>query len=39
MNKSIITAVASLVLVGCNTSNTNSYVYIGDTAFKNAKVP
>lgn len=41
MNKSIgiAIAVASLFLVGCNTSNTNSYVYIGDAAFKNGKVP
>ena len=37
--KSIIAAVASLGLVGCQSSTTNSYVYIGDAAFKSAAVP
>lgn len=39
MKKSIGIAVASLVLVGCQSSTTNSYVYIGDAAFKSASVP
>jgi hypothetical protein len=39
MNKAIIAIIGSLFLVGCNSSTTNSYVYIGDAAFKSAAVP
>lgn len=40
MNKSIVAmSVASLIFAGCQSSTTNSYVYIGDAAFKSAAVP
>jgi hypothetical protein len=37
--KSIIASLAVLFLAGCQSSTTNSYVYIGDAAFKTAAVP
>ena len=39
MKTTVIISIASLFLVGCQSSTTNSYVYIGDAAFKSASVP